>query len=138
MTFTSAQFNEMIKNLDADKIYHRQLEYNGKKYPHRRGHTCDDDRGFYKDGIEVFKFKDNKYILRSYTAWDGEVMISNEIRFNKDKKILKTMVNLFGLSNKELIPFSASEGLLNLDEFLQGILCDWVDDEDRLCIIKPK
>ena len=138
MTFTSTQFNEMIKNLDADKIYHRQLEYNGKKYSHRNGFKCDDDRGYYKDGIEVFKFKDNKYILRSYTAWDGEVMISNEIRFNKDKKILKTMVNLFGLSNKELIPFSASEGLLNLDEFLQGILCDWVDDEDRLCIIKSK
>ena len=136
MTYTSTQFNEMIKNLDADKIYHRQLDFNGKKYPHKTGFKCDDDSGYYKDGIEVFKFKHNKYILRSYSTWSGEVMISNEIRFNKDKKILKTMVNLFGLSNKELIPFSASEGLLNLDEFLQGILCDWVDDEDRMCIIK--
>lgn len=138
MTYSSNQFKEMIKNLDDNKVYYRQLEYNNKKYPHKAGTYINDDTGFYRNGIEVFRYKDNRYILRIYTAWCGEIMIENEVRFNKDKKILKTMCNLFGISNKQLRPFDNKEGLTVLNDFLEGILVDWVNDKNRKCIIKEK
>lgn len=138
MSNSTYNLTEIISTLESGKMYYRQLEYAGEKYKHKVGTPIEDESGFYRNGIEIFKFKEGKYILRAYTGWNKEVLIDREIIFDKDMNVSKSKFNAFGMSYKKLKdePNPAYDGKIGLDEYFTAIFGDWVEDEERRLIIK--
>jgi hypothetical protein len=134
-------FSDLKENLNNDKVYFRQLQYNDIPMRHKEGLCSDKDEGYYIEGIEFFKHG-KFYILKSYTIWAGKVCLNSVSKINENGKLTIFKINYFGITNGECrMPRGGidKESYSYTNEYI-GAIREWLnhEDEKRKVIIKDK
>tara|TARA_R110002051_G_C8584923_1_gene477893 strand:- start:374 stop:808 length:435 start_codon:yes stop_codon:yes gene_type:complete len=135
------EFNQFKEQLNDNKVYFRQLSYNGVPMKHQIGLTAGTAPAHYIDGIELFQHG-KFYYLKSYTIWAGNVCLNSVSKINKNGKITLFKINYFGITNGECrVPrsgvdkesYTYTNGYIDcINEYLNS------EDELRRVIIKEK
>jgi hypothetical protein len=135
------EFNQFNEQLNNNKVYFRQLSYNGVPMKHQIGLTDDKDTGHYIEGIELFKHG-KFYYLKSYTMWCGKVCLNSVSKINENGKITLFKINYFGITNGECrVPrFGVDKESYTYSNLYLDCINEYLnsEDESRRVIIKEK